>query len=287
MNPWIQVAIPAVVVLVMVVVGLELRPVDFRRVALYPKAIVVGLAGQLVLLPMMAVALIASLELSADTVAGLLLLAACPAGGITNYFTYLARAGIALSVTLTAVATVLAIVTMPLLLLAGFAVFPDVTGEVEVPVIRIVVQLIVMMLLPLSVGMAMRYRWEDWVQRAEPRLRPLSLAAILGLVIWILYDQRARLASELGQALLVAVLFTVLAMLCGLAVGWLARLAVRDRLTLICEFSSRNLGIAILIAVSAMGRAEFLFFAVTLFVTSTTLTLLAVAGFRAFEPAED
>ncbi len=281
MNAWVELAIPAVVVFAMIVVGLELTPADFRRVARYPKAVLVGLAGQLTLLPLLAAALIAALDLPSDTVAGMLLLAACPAGGITNYFTYLARANTALSVTLTAVATVLAIVTMPLLLAAGFALFPEAGGEIAIPVPQIIAQLIVMLLLPIGAGMVVRHRWPDFVRGIEPRLRRLSVAAILGLVAFILHDQAPAMAGELGQVLPAAVLYTALAMLAGLAVAWASGLGFRDRLTLLAEFSTRNLGIATIVAVSVLGRLEFLRFAVVLVVTSTLLVLLAIAGFRA------
>ena len=280
MNPSIQAAIPAVVVFTMAVVGLELTLADFRRVAQYPKTVLVGVAGQWILLPITAVQILI-LDLPDRVSVGLLLLAACPAGGITNFFTYLARANTALSVTLTAVATVLAIFTMPALLAAGFTLFPEAAGEIEIPVFRIIAQLFLLMLVPLGVGMALRFWREDFVRRVEPRLRVLSLAAILGLLVWILIDQRERFADELGPVLQVCALFTLSAMLAGFAIGWLAGLEARDRLTLVSEFSSRNLGIAILIAVSVLGLVEFLFFASILFVASTVLMLLAAARFRA------
>ncbi len=245
-----------------------------------------GLAGQLTLLPLLAAALITTLDLTSDTFAGMVLLAACPAGGITNYYTYLARANTALSVTLTAVATVLAIVTMPLLLAAGFALFPEAGGEIAIPVPQIIAQLIGMLLLPIGAGMAVRHQWPDLVRGLEPRLRRLSVAAILGLVAFILHDQAAAMAGELGQVLPAAVLYTTLAMLAGLAVAWASGLGFRDRLTLLAEFSTRNLGIATIVAVSVLGRPEFLRFAVVLVVTSTLLVLLAIAGFRALATSE-
>ncbi len=281
MSAWVELAIPAVVVFTMIVVGLELTPADFRRVGARPKAVLVGLAGQLTLLPLLAATLIVTLDLTSDTVAGMLLLAACPAGGITNYFAYLARANTALSVTLTAVATVLAIVTMPLLLAAGFAFFPEAGGEIEIPVSQIIAQLIGILLLPIVAGMVVRHRWPTVVRGLEPRLRRLSVAAILGLVAFILHDQAAAMAGELGQVLPAAVLYTILAMLAGLAVGRASGLAAGDRFALLAEFSTRNLGIATIVAVSVLGRPSFLRFAVLLVVTSTLLVLLAIAGFRA------
>jgi len=120
MEILVDIAIPVVVIMMMFVVGMELSLEDFRRVHGYPKPVLVGTAGQLIILPLIAVLLTLVLDPPRHIVAGMVLVAACPAGAISNFYVYLARANVALSVTLTAVTTILAFVTLPVLTALGF-----------------------------------------------------------------------------------------------------------------------------------------------------------------------
>ncbi len=281
MNPGLRIAIPAVIILSMVVVGLALTPADFRRVARHPKAVFAGLVGQATLLPLLAVALLKIFDPAFEIVVGMLLIVACPAGGITNYLAYLARANTALSVTLTAVGTALALLTMPLILAATFTFFPAARAEIQIPIGQTAVQLVVLILLPVGIGMLIRFWKEALVLAFEPRLRSLSLVSFLGVVAWVLYDQAQGLKAGLGEVFLISVLFTAFAMFTGYLVGRWCGLDANDRLTLITEYSGRNLGVAVVIAVSILGRVEFLVFASILFVVSVLLVLLVIAVFRA------
>src|SRR5262245_3395424 len=111
----VDVAVPVIVFLTMTAVGLDLSPAEFRRVRERPLVVAAGWIGPLILLPPIAVGLVRFLDLPEKIAAGLLLIAACPVGGISNAYSYLARASTALSVTLTSISCLAAPVTMPLL----------------------------------------------------------------------------------------------------------------------------------------------------------------------------
>ena len=277
----VTIAIPAVVLLLLVVVGLDLTAADFRRVVEHPRAVIVGTLGQLVILPVVVLALVAVLEPDPWLVAGMIVVAACPGGALSNLYVYVARANTALSVSLTAVATLLAVVTLPLLTAGGFALLLDEHMAAKVPALVIMRQLIFYLLAPLGAGMLVRHRYPAAAERHGPSLRRLSIVAIGALVAFVIYDQRVIFAQSLTAVATAAVAFTGLSMVLGFAVGWISGLMVADRFALLAEFSVRNLAIAAIVAVTVLGRMEFLVFATAFFLAQVPMMLLAIMIYRA------
>ncbi len=276
----LDVAIAAVVWGLMLVVGLELTGDDFRRVVTQPRAVVAGTLGSLLLLPLLAAILLESGEWPPPVIAGLILLAAGPSGALANVYAYLAGANAALAVTLTACSCLIAVVTLPVLTQWGFARWLGSDSTVAVPVLLMIGQLLLLLLLPVAVGMAVRHRWPAWSARrcrAAQRLALLGLLALLGFVV---YDQADLLSVAWRVQVGAALLFTLLAMAAGWVVGGLVGLESRDRFTLLCEFAVRNLAIATLVAVTLLGRTDFVAFAAVLILVQTPLLLLAVALYR-------
>jgi len=220
--------------------------------------------------------LIWTLQPAPHLVAGMVLLAACPGGAISNFYTYLARANVALSVTLTVVSSLLALVTMPLLMSAGFALFLDRHEVIEVPVGRMALKLAIMLVVPIAAGMALRQWKEPLVERHAQWLRWLSLAALGLLIALILFAQRENLMRDAGPVILAAALFALLDMAAGWGVGVLAGLNVEDRFTFLLEFTARNLAIAAVIGIMVLGRVEYLLFATLFFLTQVPIVLLVV-----------
>jgi BASS family bile acid:Na+ symporter len=274
LDPLVDLAVPALVWLLMLTVGLELTPGDLRRVVVYPKAVLVATLGQLLLLPAIAVALIWALRPEPTVAAGMILLAASPGGALSNVYTYLARANLALSVTLTALSTLLALISMPLLTAAGIALFLDRQDAIPVPFARMVGQLVLLMVLPLSLGMALRHGWPGLVHHAGRWLRRLSLLGLAILVGAILYAERADLADGTGPMVTPALVFSVTAMLTGWVLGWLVGLNRRDRFTLLLEFGVRNLALVALIGITVFGRVELVLFATLFLVVEMPIALL-------------
>jgi BASS family bile acid:Na+ symporter len=272
-----DVGIPALVWLLMLVVGLELTPGDFQRVLRYPRAVTVATLGQLLLLPAAAALLIWVQRPEPWVVAGMILLAASPGGAISNLYSYLGKGNVALSVTLTALSTVLALATMPALTAAGLALFLRESHQVPAPVGSMVGQLALMMLFPLGLGMGLRARTPARVAAARAPLRALSLIGIAALVAMILLDQRDGLVAAIGAALPVALPFCVLTMTGGLVIGVLARLSARDRFTLLIEFSTRNLALVAIMGALVLGQVKLVLFATLFFLVELPLVLVLIA----------
>jgi BASS family bile acid:Na+ symporter len=278
----VDVAIPVITFLLLTAVGLDLAREDFRRVRREPRVLAIGLLAPLFALPLVALALIRAFAPPPAVEAGLLLVAVCPIGGISNTYSYLARAATALSVTLTGLSCLLAVATVPLLT----RVFERVIGRTlgfDVTPGLLLIQLAFMLAAPVGLGMWIRSRWPGFAAARRSAIQRLGFAALGLLVVfvtWVEFDAfRAGVASTVPlSAAFVAVSF---------AIGWVAavtgRADRRVRFTLAAEFATRNVAIATAIAVTLLQRVDFAVFATTYFLVELPLMLAAVAVFRSRE----
>jgi BASS family bile acid:Na+ symporter len=257
---WVQLAAAPLLFFMMLVVGLELSVEDFRRVARVPRAVLIGTAGQLILLPIMTWALVAVLDPTPLAAGGLVLVLAAPGGGISNVFTMLAGGNIALSVTLTAFASVLAVVTMPAISSLAFSHVLGESAVIEVPMAPMVGQLAALVLLPISIGMAIRARFSEGAARLGPRLRQAVLAGAVLVIVLGVGSSDGGIVQEMGAGLGLALLWSVLAMTLGYGVGFAIGLEESDAFTLAIEFAVKNVALSALVAMAALGRPELAIF---------------------------
>ena len=279
MKSILDVAVPVVTFLVMTTVGLDLSRPDFERVRARPRILVAGLLGPFLLLPPIALAVLAVVPMPEEIRAGLLLLAVCPVGGISNTYNYLARASTALSVSLTAVSCLLAVVTMPLLT----RLFEVVLGRpfgFRAPVGPLAAQILGMLVLPVAVGMTLRARAPGFASRHETAFRRAAFAGIVLIIGFVLWNEWHRFLANLAASAGAAALFVLLAMGAGFLVALGAGADRRERFTLSVEFATRNTAIAAAVAITLLGDTRFAVFATTYFFTEAVPLLAAVAAFR-------
>ncbi len=258
-----HIAGPLVLFLLMTMVGLELRVDDFRRVFRAPRAVVSGTIGQWLTLPLMTFALVSTLGLSPSFGAGAILLAVSPGAGMSNIAAAFGRANVALSVTLTAMASVFAVLTLPLLSSVIMGLFLSDAGRVEVPVGGLMVQLFVSLFLPIGLGMWMRTRNPERAAILAPRLQRLTFIAIgLAVVIGVATseDTDASLLEGAPIAAVGAAIWTVLAAALGWGTATLMRLPPDDRFTFLIEFSARNIAVTAIVAMSGLDRLDLTLF---------------------------
>jgi BASS family bile acid:Na+ symporter len=270
---------PALAFTTLLTVGLEVAPSDFVRLRSAPAVVVAGLLAPLVVLPAIALALVWWFAPDASVAAGLLLVAACPIGGISNTYSYLARASTALSVTLTGLSGILAVAAIPLL----SGLFERVLHEplqVDAPVPIIALQLVFMLAVPVGIGMAIRRRWPEWAQRRRVRFQQLAWMLLLLLLLLVFAIEAERVAAMLGDVVLLAAVFVSASFGAGWVVGTVVRASDADRFTLSAEFATRNIAVATAIAVTMLGRTEFALFGSIYFLTELPLMLAAVAAWR-------
>jgi len=279
MQTFVDVAIPAITFLLLAAVGLDLRAEDFARVRRQRTVILAGLLGPLLLLPPVAFGLIRVFTPPPAVEAGLLLIAVCPIGGISNTYSYLARASTALSVTLTGVSCLLAAATIPSLASLFEAALGRPLGFAA-PAGLLLTQLALMLALPVGLGMFVRRRWPHVADDHRAGLQRLAFGLLAALIAIVVYDQFDAFLRELRTTVLLAASFVV----GGFAIGWTIGLTLqtdaRDRFTLAAEFATRNVAIATAIAVTLVGQVEFAVFATIYFLTELPLMLGVVTIFR-------
>ena len=151
-----SVIIPICLFLIMMGMGLTLVTNDFKRVLKYPKAVGIGLTNQLILLPIIGFALANIMPLRPEYAVGVMLLVLCPGGTTSNLFTYLAKGDVALSVTMTAIASVITVFTIPIVLSFSLIYFMGSGSAFELPVLKTVLTLVLLTIVPISIGMLIK-----------------------------------------------------------------------------------------------------------------------------------
>jgi BASS family bile acid:Na+ symporter len=269
----VDLSVPTIVVLLMIAAGTGVQVHELGAALQRPNIPVGGTLAQVVTLPLIALLLIWIFAPPLELAAGLILVAACPGGALSNFYCYLGRLCVSLSVVLTTLSTLLSLVTLPLVLLVAL---PFLGGNVDItiPVGRIALQLLVFLLLPIAVGMVIRRWLPDQVQRHAVRIRIAGLVLLVALLVLILVDQRETVIATYRAALWLAGLFTLLAFIVGWLVGAGVRLASGDRRVFAIEFAIRNLGAAALVATATFHRPEFLAFGALFVVVQFPLVIL-------------
>lgn len=243
-----QLALSLVLVTMVFSVALELRLADFRRVLESPRGIVAGLIPQFVLLPVASWLATLVLDLPADVEAAMLLVAACPGGSLSNVVTHLGGGNTALSVSLSAVAGVAALVLTPFNFSWTIAANPataDWLRELAVSPAEIAFSLLALLALPMIVGLALAHRAPQLAARLRKPLGRASLGALFLFIIAGLYRDRALLDAQLLPMLAVVVAQNAtgltLGNLCARAFG----VDARARRAIVIEAGMQNSGLAL------------------------------------------
>ena len=243
-------------IIIMFGMGLSLTVADFKRVLLFPKAIFIGLACQIILLPLIAYALAISLSLSPTTAIGLMLLAACPGGATSNMLTYLAKGDLALSVSLTAVASLLTIVTIPIIVQFALEEFSNESQTVRVDAFTMVKQLLIIVVVPVTVGMWVKRAFQNFASRMEKSVKTASAIIFILVVVGITYSIRDVFMSYLSEAGLPAILLNISTMTVGFGLAVIFKLSRPQAISISIETGIQNATLAITLATIALNNVE-------------------------------
>ncbi|WP_035986003.1 bile acid:sodium symporter family protein [Leptolyngbya sp. KIOST-1] len=240
--------LPLALFAVMLGMGLGLKVEDFTRVLVYPKAVIVGLLAQLVMLPLLGFGLASMFPLSPELAVGVMILAACPGGPTSNLITYLARGNVALSITLTALSSLITVFTIPLVVNLAMGAFMGEAAGLRLPFLATVIQIAVITVIPVALGMALHHYRPLLAARVERGVKWLSLA-LLGLIIaGLLVQQRAVVLGFFAQVGLVGLTLNLAAMALGYAVALAAQLDQSSATAVTVEVGMQNGTLAIAIA---------------------------------------
>jgi len=240
--------LPLALFIIMLGMGLGLTIADFKRILVEPKAVILGLMAQMILLPLVGVALASIFSLSPELAVGVMILAACPGGPTSNLVTYLAKGNVALSITLTAISSLLTVFTIPLVVNLAMKLFLDAETALQLPFITTVVQIAVITLIPVSLGMVLHSKVPSFANRVEKYVKWLSLFFLGLIIVGLLVKERANVAGFFLQAGGVTFALMIITMALGYAIATLAQLDNRSATAITIEVGIQNGTLAIAIA---------------------------------------
>jgi bile acid:Na+ symporter, BASS family len=248
------VGLPLALAIIMFGLGLDLTIGDFKRVGRAPKAVAVALACQILLLPAICFGLVVLFDLPALLGIGMLLLAASPGGTTANLFSHLFKGDVALNITLTAINTVIAVVTLPLI--TGFAIaYFDRQDDVSMPLVEIV-KVFALILLPVGIGMLVNNRAPTFARRMDKPVRIGSAVILAILVLGILLDQLEDVGDYLADVGLIAALFCAISLVVGYVVPKAFGVTGPQAIASSMEVGVHNSTLAIFVAVEVLDQVE-------------------------------
>ena len=248
-DPLLTFFLPAALGIIMLGLGLSLSLADFARVAKFPKPVLIGLACQLLLLPLACFFLAKLFGLAPALAVGLMLLAASPGGTTANLYSHLAHGDVELNITLTAVNSVIAILTMPLIVNLSLAYFMSADQAIPLQFAK-VVQVFAIVLGPVAIGMWLRSRFPGFAERMQKPVKIISaLFLLLIILLAVAKDWRTFVdyAPAVGGA---ALAFNLLSMAVGYCVPRLLKLNLRQAIAISMEIGIHNGTLAIALALS-------------------------------------
>ena len=246
----VLIVIPILVVL-MFLLGTDLNGKAFANVAKSPLAVCLGMVGQIVLLPLIAFAIAWALELPTIYFMGLVLVACCPGGSSSNVFSMLVKGDVALSVTLTALSSIITLFTLPLTMEYVSVFLSEQTGaEVNLPIGKLMMQNVVLFLIPMLAGIALRHFKPQIAQKVNKVLSKAAFPALmfLALIFFLQYTQEIiDNFAILGIAITALILAT---MTCSSLLSRAGKFGNAVRRTIVIEVGMQNAAQAIAIATS-------------------------------------
>lgn len=248
--------VPAGLALIMFSMGLTLTLADFRRLATAPGMVLATLGGQLIAMPLLALAVIWAFRLPPPMAIGLFALAISPAGTTSNALTFLGRGNVALAVMVTALSSFITVFTIPVLL--GWAL-PRFLGEGEAPQLSVsgtILQLVKITVIPIATGMVVRRVAPVAAARLAVWLRPVALIVLLGIIVFSLLANFELVVANLLQAGIAILVLNVAAMGVGLLIGRTIRATGRDAMTIAIEIGVHNATLATFLTLSVLHRLD-------------------------------
>lgn len=252
-----KVLLPVSLAIIMLGMGMTLIPADFTRVVKYPKAVLVGLTNQLVLLPIIAFILAIVFKLEPIMAIGLMALAVAPGGATTNLVTQICRGNIALSVTLTAVCSFVSIITIPFILSFALEYFTDQSGvPIKLPIVQTILQIMVITLIPISIGMWIKKYKPEFSQRMEKPMRMASTIIFAFVFIAVLTANFDLLKTGLRTVGIVTLVLNILTMAIGFITAKAFKLDFKNAITITIESGIQNGTLSFVIVTTILNNLQ-------------------------------
>lgn len=248
-NVVTAVFLPLALAIIMLGLGLSLTIADFKRVVVYPRAVFVGLACQMLVLPVVCFAIAKAFGLGPELAVGLMLLAASPGGATANLFSHLAKGDVALNITLTAVNSILSLLTLPFIV--NFAMVQFIGAGKSIPLqFDKAIQVFAIVLIPVGIGMLIKARATKTADGLQRPVRILSAVFLVLVIASAIAKERHTILGFFQQVGIAALAFNLASMAVGYFVPRLARVKRKQAIAIGMEIGIHNGTLAIAIASS-------------------------------------
>ena len=252
-----QILLPISLAIIMFGMGLSLVSGDFTRLFTYPKAVLVGLCNQLLFLPLIGFVIVVLLGLNPSMAIGVMIISICPGGPTSNLITQVSRGNIGLSVTLTALSSLITVFTIPILLSKFIAYFSgDTDVVIQIPILETMLQILVITVIPVSIGMMIRKRREALALRMEKPMRTASTVLFVIIFLIIIIANKDNLIQAMKEVGLPTLLLNLSTMGLGYLSAKLFGITGKSQISITIESGIQNGTLAFVIATTMLNNLE-------------------------------
>ena len=252
-----KIFLPISLAIIMLGMGMTLIPNDFTRIIKDPKSILIGLTNQFIFLPIIGFSLAIAFNLSPEMAVGLIILVTCPSNPTSNLITQICKGNIALSVTLTAIASILSVFTIPFILSYALDYFGSGTDlTIKLPIIDTIIQIMGITVIPISLGMLIRRFKTNFASRMKKPMRIASLSIFILVFIAVIAANFNIVAQAMKEVGLVTLLLNILTLGLGYLTARLFKLNLKSAISITVESGIQNGALAFVIATSILNNIE-------------------------------
>ncbi len=251
-----NILLPVALGVLMLGMGLGLIPADFQRITRYPKAVLIGLVNQIIILPIVGFIIVSLLPLQPEIAVGLMIVAICPSGPSSNVLTYLAKGDVALSVTLTAFSSIITIFTIPFLASFILQHFMEESAAISLPIGPTMAQIFLIIVFPLVMGMTIRHYFPLLAKSLEPITNRLAVIFLALIICLLILREWQRLPLFIAQTGLAVIILNTIASLIGFFSGLLFQLTIPQRICIAIEVGIQSGTLAIAITAGLLKNPD-------------------------------
>ena len=272
-----SVFLPLAIAFIMFSLGLNLRISDFTRIFTQPKDLIIGLFSQIIILPIVAFILIIFYpNLPVELAVGVMILAAVPGGATSNFFTSLAKGDVALSISLTALTSLICIITIPFIAVYSYNYF--VGTKIDVSILQKSLELFAIVTVPTILGMLVNSFFNSFALNFESKAKVISIVLLALVIIGAVIKYQSDVMNYFKQAGLITLILNILMMIIAFYIGKFFASSIKKAKTFVFELGLQNGTIAIFVADSIFGGGPFIIPAATysliMFLTSIIFVYL-------------
>ncbi|KXJ49511.1 MAG: bile acid:sodium symporter [Cycloclasticus sp. Phe_18] len=255
--------LPASLFIIMFGLGLTLRTTNFTRVLKQPRAALIGLSAQMIALPTIAFLVAVLFKLPPELAVGLLIISLAPGGPTSNMFTNLAKGDVALSISLTAVASVITPFILPFLTLLSMNYFMGDGEAFQLPLLKTFMQLLIITVVPVIIGMLVLSNWQKVANKLEPVIRVFSVLLLLLIIVAITLKNKANMTDFFLQTGPATLTLNILVLALGYGLAKFFKLSRAQAVSIGYEVGIQNGTLALLVAGTLIGNSAMMIPAVT------------------------